>query len=339
MRCAARSPLLLLALALSIAWSQRASAHPLGVSQSDFSLESERSVRAAITFARADAASLLQSEQDVRDLFERGIEVRADSDVCAPEPSARATASDDGVRIEGSFTCGHAPRALDVTLYFLANLPPAHRHLVRISAGAASSQVTLHGEERFASLRAIAPNAHDPSMFLLGAEHIALGWDHLLFLFAVIAAERRARAVLAIVTAFTLAHSMTLTLAALDLVTPSARIVEPLIAASIAYVGFENLARGRLLPRALTTFGFGLLHGFGFASALRAIDLDRARLLPSLFAFNAGVETGQLAIVLASWPLLAWLRRTPRFEVRTLRALSLSVALAGAVLLASRVLA
>ena len=104
----------------------------------------------------------------------------------------------------------------------------------------------------------------------LGVEHILTGIDHLLFLLGLLVACRRFRTVAAIVTCFTVAHSVTLALAALDVVTLSSRVVEPLIAATIVFVGVENLIRGdEPKGRWLLTFAFGLLHGLGFAGALK----------------------------------------------------------------------
>jgi hypothetical protein len=112
-----------------------------------------------------------------------------------------------------------------------------------------------------------------------------------------------------VVTAFTVAHSMTLTLAALSIVTPSPRIIEPAIALSIVYVGFDNLLvkKGRDV-RAWIAFCFGFIHGFGFANVLREMELPRRALGWSLFSFNIGVEIGQLIVVLVVASLLAAIR-------------------------------
>jgi hydrogenase/urease accessory protein HupE len=147
--------------------------------------------------------------------------------------------------------------------------------------------------------------------FALGVEHIVLGIDHLLFLLGLVVAATRLRDVLWAVTAFTLAHSATLALAALGFVAPDPAFIEPLIALSIAYVGFENLL-GRARPsRELVAFGFGLLHGLGFAGALAEVGLpvQRSDTLLALLWFNAGVEAGQLALLAGVLPLLFRLRR------------------------------
>jgi hydrogenase/urease accessory protein HupE len=142
-----------------------------------------------------------------------------------------------------------------------------------------------------------------------GIEHIFLGYDHIAFLIAVMLWARRLWPVVKIVTAFTVAHSITLSLAALDIVRIPSTIIEPAIAASIVYVAIENFLSRRVDKRWRDTFGFGLIHGFGFASALQEFGLPRDALVPALGAFNLGVEIGQVAIVSLVLPVLLGLDR------------------------------
>jgi hypothetical protein len=148
--------------------------------------------------------------------------------------------------------------------------------------------------------------------FLLGVEHIATGYDHILFLLALLLVGGGLRALVGIVTAFTIAHSVTLALAALEIVTLPSRLVESAIALSIAWVALENLVFDRTDGRWRITFVFGLVHGFGFASILRAMHLPTQGLAISLLAFNLGVEAGQLVVVLISYPLISAIQRAPR---------------------------
>jgi hypothetical protein len=143
-----------------------------------------------------------------------------------------------------------------------------------------------------------------------GIQHILIGPDHILFLIGLLLLGGGWNALVRIVTAFTIGHSITLSLAALGIVSPPARLIEPAIALSIVFVGADNLVRGggRDL-RAWIALAFGLVHGFGFANVLREFGLPREALGWSLFSFNAGVEIGQLAIVLAVATLLAAIRR------------------------------
>jgi hydrogenase/urease accessory protein HupE len=142
-----------------------------------------------------------------------------------------------------------------------------------------------------------------------GIFHILGGFDHVLFVIALVSVVASWSQLAKVVTSFTAAHSITLALGALEAVRLSPRVVEPLIAASILYVGLENVFRERPRARLGVTFGFGLVHGFGFSSVLRDLGLARAQLVPALVGFNLGVEIGQLLIVAPLAPLVWWLRR------------------------------
>ncbi len=149
-----------------------------------------------------------------------------------------------------------------------------------------------------------------------GIHHILIGPDHLLFLIGLLLLGGTIRQLAVVVTSFTIAHSLTLSLAALNIVSPPSRIIEPAIALSIVFVGADNLlARlpsagggGSRDIRHWIAFGFGFIHGFGFASVLREMDLPRRALGWSLFSFNIGVEIGQLLVVILVASALAWLR-------------------------------
>ncbi|MGE3402107.1 MAG: HupE/UreJ family protein [Vicinamibacterales bacterium] len=143
-----------------------------------------------------------------------------------------------------------------------------------------------------------------------GIEHILIGPDHILFLVGLLLLGGTWTALVRIVTAFTIGHSITLSLAALEIVSPPARLIEPAIALSIVFVGADNLVRGQGRDvRAWIALVFGLVHGFGFAYVLREFGLPREALGWSLFSFNVGVEIGQLGIVLVVASALAATRR------------------------------
>jgi hydrogenase/urease accessory protein HupE len=159
-----------------------------------------------------------------------------------------------------------------------------------------------------------------------GVRHILIGPDHILFLVGLLLLGGGGWALVRIVTAFTIGHSITLTLAALEVMSPPATVVEPAIALSIVFVGADNLlvgTRGRDV-RAWIALVFGLVHGFGFAYVLKDFGLPREALAWSLFSFNVGVEIGQLMIVLAIAGMLALVRRRNQAAER-------SVAFAGSV--------
>ncbi|NNH53784.1 HupE/UreJ family protein [Promicromonospora citrea] len=195
--------------------------------------------------------------------------------------------------------------------------------------------------------------------FVLGAEHLLLGPDHLLFLVALIVGSRRLRDVVLAATSFTLAHSVTFLLAALGVVSAPASVVEPVIALSIAVVALGHVwsARrgpalgagtadaGRRLPdrgqwlRLAVVFGFGLVHGLGFAGALGIDEPFSWTLLWSLLVFNVGIEVVQLGIIAVVFPLLLLLRRrAPRTASWTGLGVAAGVAVTGLVWFAQRLL-
>ena len=172
-----------------------------------------------------------------------------------------------------------------------------------------------------------------------GVHHILIGPDHLLFLVGLLLLGGSIKQLLLVVTAFTAAHSITLSLAALGMVIPPASAVEPAIALSVIYVGADNLlVSGGRDTRAWIAFAFGLIHGFGFANVLRDMDLPSRALGWTLFGFNVGVELGQLAVVAVVASALAWVRsRSPVAGTRLAFVGSIIVMLAGAYWFVERV--
>jgi hydrogenase/urease accessory protein HupE len=169
----------------------------------------------------------------------------------------------------------------------------------------------------------------------LGIAHIFTGYDHLVFLLGLLAGCTRWKDLFLLLTCFTAGHSITLALASFDLVRLSPRIGEPLIALTIVLVGLENLRKREpeREPRGRypVTVIFGLIHGFGFATALRDLGIGPAgvNLAAPLLGFNLGVEVGQICFVAVFLPLFWWLRSEPRNAKRTIPALSVLVASLG----------
>ncbi len=152
-----------------------------------------------------------------------------------------------------------------------------------------------------------------------GIHHILIGPDHLLFLVGLLLLGGSIRRLAMVVTSFTIAHSITLSLAALNILTPPARIIEPAIALSIIYVGADNLlAQGGRDVRAWIAFAFGFIHGFGFANVLREMELPARALGWSLFSFNFGVEIGQLLVVVVVASAFAAVRSRSEWARRQL---------------------
>lgn len=216
------------------------------------------------------------------------------------------------LHFERAWKEGRKPFGISADVF--QKLGDKHRVIAAVIQGGDSQQTVLTSE--FTGLlydpEAVSQNRPQVSgfeMVKLGVEHILTGTDHLLFLVTLLVVVGTWRQLLGIVTAFTVAHSVTLALAVFEVVRLPEKLVESTIALSIAWVAMENLVRGAGTKRWLLTFGFGLIHGFGFAGALRELELPKQGLLKSLLLFNVGVESGQLLVVLPLLPLILWVRR------------------------------
>jgi hypothetical protein len=176
----------------------------------------------------------------------------------------------------------------------------------------------------------------------VGVIHILTGYDHLLYLAGLLLGCKGFKSLLGVITSFTIAHSITLALAATHTVILPGRLIEPLIAASIVFVAVENVwLRGRPPKRRwIVAFGFGLVHGFGFAETLTELGMSHeiGTLLTALFGFNCGVEIGQLTVVVPTVPILLWVRRYKNWGKWYEPGLSLMIALMGSYWLVTRVL-
>jgi hydrogenase/urease accessory protein HupE len=168
----------------------------------------------------------------------------------------------------------------------------------------------------------------------LGFEHILTGYDHILFLVSLLLVSNRLKDIIKIVTAFTLAHSITLSLAVLNIVSLPSQWVECAIALSIVYVAAENLWQKNFNHRFWLTFGFGLVHGLGFAGILREIQIPQSQLVTSLVSFNVGVELGQILIVLllslGFQALKTWVK-SARWQLNIQHLMSIGIVVTGLV--------
>jgi hypothetical protein len=209
-------------------------------------------------------------------------------------------------------------------------LEKGHSHVVQFPDGRTRLLDAAHPEAEWTA----SGGSGFGSFLALGVEHILTGWDHLVFLLTLLVVAGSLGQVAKLVTAFTAAHSVTLGLTALGVVSPPG-FVEALIAASIVYVAVENWFVKEGAHRWVLVSIFGLVHGMGFGGAL--LEMELARPVPALLGFNLGVELGQLAVVAAVWPLLAWARRHERvYRAVAVRGLSGAAAAAGLVWLIGR---
>lgn len=191
-------------------------------------------------------------------------------------------------------------------------------------------------------LDAVALQAQRPQgfgdWFALGVEHIFIGYDHLLFLAALVLVAQRFGELAKVITSFTIAHSITLALASLDVFSIPGWIVEPAIAASIVFVAVENILRKEPRGRYRLTFALGLVHGFGFAGVLSEVGLAEGDLAVGLAGFNLGVEAGQIFLVVFVAPLLMLLRRRPWYGEVAIPASSAIIGFFGAYWVVERIL-
>ena len=290
----------------------------------DLALDLDANRDGAITWGE-----LRTRERELFDYAARRLTLSADSGECALRAGEMlADEHSDGAYAVLRFGASCAPgmRWLKVDYRLLFDLDPSHRGLLRIEVDGSSSSAVMAPDRavqefelaQASGWRTFTQFAGD------GMHHILVGYDHMLFLISLllpavlVRRERRWQpvpslraallGVLAVVTAFTVSHSITLTLAALDIVGLPSRLVESGIALSVLLAAVNNI-RPVITRRAwLLAFGFGLVHGFGFASVLADLGLPRGALALALAGFNVGVELGQIAVVLAVVPVIYFLR-------------------------------
>lgn len=355
--------------AVVVAWCAAGSswAHDPGISTAQGQLRAG-TFEIAVGFAPADAEQLLPPEARATGTWTQAefvaaqpllaglapqiLELRTSAGAVAPRETRVELAAGDALNF---FLVFPRPPPGVVTLRApqLGALPAGHRQFVIIvdERGSTLAKKLLSAKDDGIELAipadsgvagagegipVVAEPAEAPTFwgFLrLGVEHIWTGYDHLLFLFALLVVCRSFRSIVAIITCFTLAHSITLALATLDVVNLPSRFVEAAIAASIVFVGLENMVRRGEEPKGrwALTFAFGLIHGFGFASVLKELGVGRGGqgLAMPLFTFNAGVEIGQVVVAAIVLPLVWTLRKNEKFRRRGVPALSAIVAAAG----------
>jgi hydrogenase/urease accessory protein HupE len=351
--------------------SGRVAAHAIGLSTGEYALRGE-SVVVKLAFARAEVASVLPRLDENRDghvtAFEvesakkeleakvlARIHVTSRGAACASALVGVSLTEQDGLSLDARFDCasgGGASVPFEIDVALLDDLSRGHRHVAR-AIGATTHDEILTSDHSSFSITPAAPPASDAArpppaapgrassawaFFRMGIDHIlARPYDHLVFLFGLVLLRARIKELLAIVTAFTVAHSVTLALAVFGLLTPSPRFVEPAIALSIVYVGIENFFVKDASKRWRITFPFGLIHGFGFAAALQDVRVPRPQIPVALVSFNVGVEAGQLFALALVLPLVVLVRRQVWFEPSGVRLLSGAVALAGGIWFVARI--
>ncbi|MCP1124267.1 HupE/UreJ family protein [Bacillus sp. 3103sda1] len=219
--------------------------------------------------------------------------------------------SEIGVIFKLKFTADEAIEQFDLHYNLVFEDSPLHTNVLLVHSGEYFYQDILDTKKRDVQITIAQPESESVlwKYFVLGIEHILTGYDHLLFLVSLVLIATRFKDALKIVTAFTIAHSITLFLVATDRIQVSSHWVEALIALTICYVAVENIFVQKAKWRWLLTALFGLIHGMGFAGALAETGLPKDNLIGTLLSFNLGVETGQFMLLCLLLPLLFWLRR------------------------------
>ena len=307
-----------------------------------------QSVRYALSLP---AEGLGDATRDLRELaaaVARHVAIEGDGTACSAVPAETRppSAGRTTVEIVVLYACAAPIRTLLIRDGSDSFLGVDHHTIADIQWPGGSRQVVFEKGQRQVGIAvggSPSPEQKTTGTFVsyvvMGVDHIVGGIDHLLFLLALLALSTSFWQTVKIVTAFTVAHSITLSLAALGLVAVPSAIVEPLIAASIVWVAVENLVAPAGAGRRWLIAGlFGLIHGLGFASALIELDLTRETLVRALVGFNLGVELGQLVFVAVALPPLVWASRPGRLP-RLPQILSVIVALIGVVWLVERLLA
>jgi hydrogenase/urease accessory protein HupE len=355
----------ILAALFSLVPLQDAAAHDPGLSSLTIR-PSASSLQATLTLSVKDAAQIAELDENhdgtvtqvefgrsrwqLEAAVAREVVITVDGKV-AKNKSIRSRL-DENNNVEVGLDFGAAVVSnLEIQSNLIASLALGHRQYLQVqnlaseavferllSAGA--HRVTVQMPHSSASMAAFETVRSFANFLSLGVKHILTGYDHLLFLLGLLIVARGFVSALTIITSFTIAHSITLAVATLHLVQIPSRIVEPLIAASIVFVGVENLLRGDIPnARRMVPFGFGLIHGFGFASALReaGIGSGAGGIVLPLVSFNLGVELGQIMVAAVALPIIWKLRENPMFVARWAPACSAAVVVLGSFWFVERV--
>jgi len=282
----------------------------------------------------------VQARERLLDVMRQKIRLRGDGSRCEPGPGAVGVPTPEATTVSMlvDFACPAGLRSLEIRDDMFDVLGVDHHTVMKVEWSGGMRQFVLEPAAREAGLAVSDSSTRGMGTFVaLGIHHILSGYDHLLFLLGLLLSGGSLLALAKIITAFTVAHSVTLSLAVTDVVALPDRLVEAVIALSIAFVAAENLApRPAVSRRWIVSFIFGLVHGFGFSSALRELGLARGGLVLSLFGFNVGVEAGQALVIAILLPGLILLRRS-NWETRAVIASSIAILTTGIVLFVERI--
>lgn len=347
-----------------------AHAHPLDITYTTVSIAEStiniqtnltaRQVRIAFlgTKDNIDGNDIFPLEKKIREYIEKNIVFSPPQSSCKVTSSSLTYDKKDatqlllgGIQFKAIYTCEKISENLVVqNTLFNADFPD-QRNIVVFSEQSDSTQHIFTPQDTVGTLevsskifRFSGKSQTDESLLAslwrfirLGFEHVLIGYDHIAFIIGIHLVVRNLRDILKIVTSFTIAHSITLTLATLGIIELPSAFVEAAIAATILYIGMENIIKKEWRRRWQITFGLGLIHGLGFSSVLREIGIPKQFLIPDLIGFNIGVEAGQLTIVAILVPLLLALSKRPKLNDAVIYVGSICISIAGLVWFLERV--
>ena len=307
-------------------------AHDPGLSAAEVRILPDR-IEAEVSFAPADLDRLKHSNTEI---VQHLLEIKLDQTTLKLTDFRVQTRDANSIHFILEFPNSHATE-MHVSVVALDYLPRGHKQFlsVRDQNGKPLAERMLSAESKDVQLTLQTSSGSRSERFfrflLLGIEHIFTGYDHLAFVLAVLLTGGSLLSNARIITSFSIAHSLTLALATFGVVTLPTSIVEPLIAASIIFVGVENLVGRQLTARWLVTFGFGLIHGLGFASILRELGIGTmgTQAAIPLLSFNLGVEFAQLSIAALVLPIVWRLQRRPAFLQKHVPVVSSLIIVAG----------
>jgi hydrogenase/urease accessory protein HupE len=358
----------LIGLIFLIVHLQTSFAHPPGLSSTDITVKAYN-LDIKVTFAVQDIEAFVTMDTDgdaevsnaeldaakphIANYVANELKVLVDGkEIKANQANNVSFDQQNNTIIELSFS-GTPTTTIGIESKLLSKLPADHKEYVTIKdlsghelgkkmltkiANSLEINLTNNADQQATEKQ---PTSTFTDFLKLGIEHILTGYDHLLFLFSLLVVTRSFWPAIKIITFFTIAHSITLALAGLNIVDIPSSIVEPLIAATIVYVGLENIIRKDNVTtqqRCILTFFFGLIHGFGFAGVLREMGISSIEtgILVPLFSFNLGVELGQITVASIVLPLIWWLHGKEKISQYLVPVGSILTCLAGSYWLLER---
>ena len=348
-----------------LAGARAAAAHPLDVGYLNIDsvnrsvtvrLDLEVTVAAGAIRVAADAldsAAVRARASELADATYRASRIATDAGACS-WTTAGSELRGRNVALTGGAECPAGATTLRWELPFLANLPSTFELLINAHGFAGDRVAIANKATPWIELSSATPELGVGEFVWSGVEHIGAaprewrdddGWklpdgiDHILFLLALMLGGGTLLRLVGIASGFTLGHSITLALAALDVARPPSSLIEPLIALTIAAAALEAFTGRFANQRWKIATAFGLIHGFGFANALTELHLSTAGMAKALFGYNLGVELGQVAIVLLVAPAIMLLYRKPALAKFVVQWLSAAIFLAGAYWLFERAFA